>query len=256
MIKQLLYKKLAKFYDNIYPTKGYAKKDYAKEVDFIESALKKNRVKGKKILDVACGTGTHMKLLIEKGYSVAGIDINPEMLNVAKRKVKGARFLKGDMKTFDLKEKFDCITCLFASMNYNLNKQEMEKTLRNFYNHMNPKGVLIFDLGVIKNDKRIFPTKFDTYSDNKVQLVRFVQHQYPTEIGEFCDIFDFNFVIFMKEKGKVNFFIDEHKVAGFDVFKVERLMNNIGFKTKIYDNFSYKLYSKNGKRPVFVGVKK
>lgn len=256
MSKQLLYKKLAKFYDNIYPTKGYAKKDYPKEVYFIESVLKRNRVKGKKILDVACGTGTHMKSLREKDYSVTGIDINPEMLNVAKRKVKGARFLKGDMKTFDLKEKFDCITCLFTSMNYNINKQEMEKTLRNFYSHLNPKGILIFDLGVVKNDKRIFPTKFDTYNDNNIQLVRFSQHQYPTEIGDFCDIFDFKFVILMKEKGKVDFFIDEHRVAGFDVFKLKELMNKMGFKTKIYDNFSYKKYSKNGKRPVFVGVKK
>jgi ubiquinone/menaquinone biosynthesis C-methylase UbiE len=60
-----LYSQLVKYYDRIYWWK-----DYDQEVDFLVKALKKYDVRGNRILEVACGTGSHTKILVERGYEV------------------------------------------------------------------------------------------------------------------------------------------------------------------------------------------
>ena len=84
MTSEQLYKKFAKYYDKV-----YYDKDYAKEVDFINWAVKKyKKSKGTRLLDIACGTGSHAALL-KNDYSILGLDLNPEMLKLAKKKAKG-----------------------------------------------------------------------------------------------------------------------------------------------------------------------
>ena len=98
------YKKLAKYYDKI-----YVEKDYAGEAKFMEWVVKKHQKgKGKKLIDIACGTGNHIQYL-KNHYKVTGLDLNPEMLKLARKKVQDVKFIKGDMKKLALDEKFDVI---------------------------------------------------------------------------------------------------------------------------------------------------
>lgn len=73
--------------------------------------------KGRDLLDVACGTGNHLKYL-KNSFSCTGTDIDEEMLSIARKKVKGVVFKKADMTTLSLNKKFDVITCLFSSIGY------------------------------------------------------------------------------------------------------------------------------------------
>jgi len=244
MAEEQLYRKLAKYYDKI-----YSQKDYEKEVDFIISVLEKCGVKGREILDVACGTGTHAKLLKERGYSVTGLDKNPEMLKIARRKVKDAKFIKDDMREFDLKERFDSIICLFTSMNYSTTLEDLERTLRNFYKHLERGGVVIFDLGLTKLKE--FPIRIDTYTEKGLQIARISQMQPLSN-----RTVESKFLIFIKGKEKLDFEIDEHILGVFDPAEVRRIMKSIGFDVNVYDNFSFKKYTRKSKRPVFVGIKK
>lgn len=43
----------------------------------------------KTILDAGCGTGTHMANLDNHNFIVDGFDFSNEMLNIAKKKVRG-----------------------------------------------------------------------------------------------------------------------------------------------------------------------
>ncbi len=250
MAKEQLYKRFAEYYDKI-----YSKKEYDKEVNFIDSILKKPKLKGKKILDVACGTGKHTKLLKAKGYSVTGVDINPEMLKIARNKAKGVKFIRGDMKELDLKEKFDAIICMFTSINYNTNLKEIKKTLSNFYKTLNKEGAVIFDLGLTKKGRVGRPkdcANIDAYSEEDLQIAR-ISQWHPS--GEDKNIFNAIFLMFVKDKGKVDFEIDEHKLGAFDPEEIIKTMRSMGFKVSVYDNFSLKKYTKKSKRAVFVGVK-
>jgi ubiquinone/menaquinone biosynthesis C-methylase UbiE len=52
-------------------------------------------IKGKKILDLGCGTGIYTKILKRRGAKVQGIDISPKMIEIAKQYVKGIDFKVG-----------------------------------------------------------------------------------------------------------------------------------------------------------------
>ena len=43
--------------------------------------------KGMKVLDIGCGTGTHLKMYQEKKCNIFGVDLSESMLNVAKKKL-------------------------------------------------------------------------------------------------------------------------------------------------------------------------
>ena len=137
-----MFSKSAKYYDEIYAS---IDKDYAAEASkahkFIQTYKKS---KGKHLLDVACGTGLHASLL-SKYYQVEGLDLDPKMLAVAKKKHPKIRFHQGDMTDFDLKKQFDVIVCLFSSIGYVKTKARLQKAIKSMSKHLLPGGVLLVE---------------------------------------------------------------------------------------------------------------
>ena len=248
MTKEQLYKKYAKFYDKV-----YSKKKYDAEVKFINSVVKNFKVKGKNLLDMACGTGTHAKRFVADRFQVTGVDVNSEMLKIARKKTKKASFVEDSMQSFKSKKKFDVITCLFTAINYNKNISELKSTIKNLSNLLNKGGIVIFDLGLIKGKEDKKTGAFvDTYSEDNLQIARISQWN-PSR--ENPDIYHANFLMFVKDKGKVDFEIDEHELGVFSVEEIKSIMKNNGFAVKVYDDFSLNKYTKKSKRPIFVGQK-
>lgn len=70
-------------------------------------------VRGKKILDLGCGTGRHSIDLAKAGAFVTGVDFSEEMLAVARDKAAGleARFVEGNLESVPLQETFDVVVC-------------------------------------------------------------------------------------------------------------------------------------------------
>src|SRR4030095_15846796 len=99
-----------KYYDEIYAALG---KNYSKEAEKAHKFIQKHkRSEGNLLLDVACGTGGHAGLL-SKFYKVEGLDLDPKMLSIARRKHPKIRFHEGDMTEFNIGKQFDVIVCLF-----------------------------------------------------------------------------------------------------------------------------------------------
>jgi ubiquinone/menaquinone biosynthesis C-methylase UbiE len=68
-------------------------------------------LKGMSVLDVGCGTGTHLRLYQEAGCRVFGIDLAPAMLSVAHRKLDGLVLGDGARMPFP-DESFDLVTAM------------------------------------------------------------------------------------------------------------------------------------------------
>jgi SAM-dependent methyltransferase len=99
--------------------------------------------------DVACGTGTFVRYLCERGVPVVyGVDRSPDMLRVAIAKNQGshARFLLQDFATLQLPQPVDLITCHFDSLNYALTTDDLLRALRRFHANVKPAGHVIFDM--------------------------------------------------------------------------------------------------------------
>jgi ubiquinone/menaquinone biosynthesis C-methylase UbiE len=242
MEKNLLYKKFAEHYDDI-----YFWKDTRNEVEFIDKLVDKHKL-GRIVLDIACGTGRHAALMEEKGYDVVGIDINESMLKIARKKVKGVEFLEGDMKDLKVKDKsFDVVMCMFTAITYNKTLDELKQTLSNFYDVLNSPGMVVFDLGVSKN----------TYKRGKINM-NIIDREYPVvrfgQVERIDDQAFFNFVFLTKEDGKVDFSIDRHEMGFFSIEEVIDVMKAVGFKVNVFEGFSTKKFKREN--PVFIGIKK
>lgn len=138
--EQILYKDLARYYDLIYSWKDYEKESY-KIVDLVNKFKKSN---GNKLLDVACGTGHHLKYL-KKCYSCTGVDYNSGILKVARKEVRGVKFKKSNMIDLDMNKKYDIITCLFSSIGYVKTYSNLKKTIKKFSEHLKQGGVVIIE---------------------------------------------------------------------------------------------------------------
>jgi SAM-dependent methyltransferase len=56
---------------------------------------------GRSVLDAGCGTGRVAIELARRGFEVVGIDLDPDMLTVARRKAPELTWYHGDIATFD-----------------------------------------------------------------------------------------------------------------------------------------------------------
>ena len=134
------YSKLAKIYDALYSFKNYE----AEAKRLHEIIAEKKTSPGNALLDVACGTGNHLAFL-KKLYAVEGVDLTPEMLEVARTRHPEIMFHQGDMRTFELARRFDIVTCLFSSIGYMRSPQDLRAATINMARHLNPGGVLIIE---------------------------------------------------------------------------------------------------------------
>ncbi len=63
----------------------------------------------KQILEVGCGTGFVLSLLDSMGFRVTGLDMHPEGLVYAKKRVPSAECIQGDLFTYKPKKTYDAV---------------------------------------------------------------------------------------------------------------------------------------------------
>jgi len=103
------------------------------------SLLKK--IKGKKVLDLGCGTGIYTKILKKKGARVWGIDISPRMIDIAKKEVKGVEFRIGSATKLPYKSATFDIVLASLVVHYFGN---IDKAFREIRRVLKKDGVFIF----------------------------------------------------------------------------------------------------------------
>ena len=121
-----MYAQFARWYDFHYRSI----RDYPAEEERIAYILEKFETQPKDILDVACGTGERARILTETyGYSVDGIDLEPNFVEIAQSKNPGGEFTRADMGSFTLPKQYDAITCLFSLIGYSETTTGLESAL-------------------------------------------------------------------------------------------------------------------------------
>lgn len=242
------YKDLAEYYDAM-----HIRRDYRKEVDFILKAIADRTPKANSIVDVGCGTGTHLNLLLESGHfdKLVGVDKNKEILDVARKKSKDIEYVQALMSNFDLDTKFDALTCLLSVLNYNLTYEEAEATMTNFAKNMNSGGTLVMGLYSTHNVDKKVSIHLGEGLDFKAAKIN--QYSYDPE----TKLETTDFLVFWKKDGKVDFEIETgHKYRIFDNDELTQLLRKTGFgQVVIYDNYTEELADSKSNYPVVVATK-
>jgi SAM-dependent methyltransferase len=129
----------AHFYDAV-----YSFKDYGSESQRLQALIEERSPGAATLLDVACGTGKHLEQL-RAWYEVSGLDLDPQLLEIAQERLGVVELHERDMTSFSLGRTFDVVTCLFSSIGYVGTVDRLDGAIAAMAAHLNPVGVLIVE---------------------------------------------------------------------------------------------------------------
>ncbi len=178
--------------------------DYDAWCGYIEKAFEKLSKKPELVCELGCGTGSIACLLAKRGYSMIGIDLSPEMLDIANTKAREAGldvlFLNQDMADFELYGTVDAFICTLDGVNYLTEDGDFEQMLKLCNMYLNPEGMLIFDINTEHKIRDVIAPETYVYETDEV----FYTWQSRLS-GELCDYF----LTFFVKNGEVYRRFDE-----------------------------------------------
>ena len=107
-------------------------------------------VHGGPVLELACGSGQLIVPLARKGRRAVGIDNSPQMLQAARRRAAAVgvqvELVEGDMRNFDLGERFSMIFIARNSLLHLSATADFAELFSSVRRHLASGGVLAFDV--------------------------------------------------------------------------------------------------------------
>jgi dTDP-3-amino-3,4,6-trideoxy-alpha-D-glucopyranose N,N-dimethyltransferase len=133
----------------------YTGKSYQHEIGLVDYLLdvrlpappEDEEPEPRRLLEIGCGPGLRLAVLRQwRGkYLPEGLDSDPEMLRLARKRLPGLPLHQGDMRDFALDGRFDAILCLFGMIGYLRTTTEVTQALQRMRDHLAPGGVLLLE---------------------------------------------------------------------------------------------------------------
>lgn len=222
-----LYADLAGYYDRF-----CAEVDYIEQCEFARRAFRAfTQTAGVDYLDVACGTGQHMQVMQQHGFTASGLDNSEAMLKQAAVRCPDATLYLSDMAALDQHAQFDLLTCFLYSLHYCHPTSAVAETLRRSFAALKPGGVLIFnavDARGIQNDEGV-----TTYLDDGADKLSFKSGWHYRGDG---DVLDLNLTITRTAAGSEQQWRDHHTMTALTFPQIEALLQSVGFEVSIMEH--------------------
>lgn len=105
---------------------------------------------GRRVLDVACGTGKSLEPLLARGWPGVGVDASSGMLTQARRKLgPEVSLVEHDMRDLPVLGEFDLVSCLNDAVNDIHDERQLIETFEGFRRNLAPGGVVVFDVNTL-----------------------------------------------------------------------------------------------------------
>lgn len=241
-----------RYADFAYIYDSLMKKDinYEHIADYIENIFTLYEVNPDLICDLACGSGNVTIPLAKRGYSMTGLDISPDMLDVAASKSEDLDilWLNQDMTKPDLYGTMDALLCLIDGINYILLPESlifMFSRIRKCF--MNPGAPFIFDIStryklshVLGDNNFIFPGNDIFYT---------WQNRYTEKFA----VSDMWLNFFVKTKNGWRRFDERHTQRGWSIRELTSALKRAGFiNIDTYDFLTFDPPKADSQRVLFV----
>lgn len=149
---EFAYESIAPFYDDF-----TAHHDYDLWLGNLLPRIESHGIHGRRLLDVACGTGKSFIPLLEAGWEVTACDVSAAMIEIARGKVGDAATLAvADMRELPVFGEFDLVWCLDDAVNYLLSTEDLERALAAMGRNLAPRGLLAFDVNTLASYRTFF----------------------------------------------------------------------------------------------------
>jgi SAM-dependent methyltransferase len=223
-----LYTEFARYYDRL--ESQY--RDYPRESEWLIGLLEKRNCKD--VIDVSCGTGSHLTLMQKQDFNLYGIDASIEIVKLSKKKLafgKEPSLVLADFLHIPFrKEIFDATLCMYwslAGLNQNLVKylfSEVASILRS-------GGMFVLDTENSEGIKESllnspYIDAFFTDTDENVAVIR---ANFSTKIES--DLVDWRAYYLLEQGGVAELQTDRMNLRFYSKSQIELLLKETGFKT-------------------------
>ncbi|MGW8884765.1 class I SAM-dependent methyltransferase [Streptomyces sp. NPDC055749] len=107
-----------------------------------QALIERHRPDARTLVDFGCGTGRDVEILAKR-YGCVGVDLQPGMVEYARRVRPGLDFQVGDMRTVRLGKRMDAVTCLGNSLAYVHDNRSIGRVFSTFAVHARSGGILV-----------------------------------------------------------------------------------------------------------------
>jgi len=174
-----MYQHFADLYDEIFPFDG------GLEID-LKPFIKPHG----QAIDLGCGTGRLVHLVNHMGMKMRGVDLDQQMVDVAKKNFPNDEFMQGDMVTSMKLNSYDLITC-FGNTLPHLKPVELSMFFNHIFDKLSPDGYFIVtmlnydqileskpsQLPVIKRENITFE-RYYTYQEDHIIFKTVLSHNH------------------------------------------------------------------------------
>jgi SAM-dependent methyltransferase len=131
---------------------------------------------GERILDLACGTGRHSLELVRQGFSVVGVEIGEELVEIARKDAEEqgleAEFVQGDLRELDYEDEFDIVLNLNdGAIGYFESDEENHRTFEVIARALKPGGQNLIQVPNVLHARAHLPQRSWIPSATMVELV-------------------------------------------------------------------------------------
>jgi SAM-dependent methyltransferase len=143
------------------------------EVDRAVAMLKPEGTE--RVLDLACGIGRHSLELRRRGFEVVGIDISPELLEMAEREAEAQQlevsFVQADLRELDFEGEFDLVLSLNdGAVGYFETEEENLRTFEVVARALRPGGGHLMQLPNVLHAEENLPQKSWIVGESTLEL--------------------------------------------------------------------------------------
>lgn len=175
------------------------------ECDFIEEALTAHGpAKAKRLLDIGCGAGRHMRRLATRGYEMTGVDPSPEMVAYVQQEAKVGKLRMtasaGDLRELGVEGPFDAAYCFMDTLRFLLTNQEIIAHLRAVADRLAPGGLYLTDFWVPSQWDNIGGEIHQWEQTEGERTVRVFYLQHPETIDPISQTFEDELVFEVREQ--------------------------------------------------------
>lgn len=201
---------------------------YGSWVQYVFTLADRFQLEPRRILDLACGTGTISLMLEERGYEVVGIDGSAAMLAQARRKAAAVRrsipFLEYDLRSFKAPGEFDLVLCLYDSLNNILEPEGVQDVCRCVRRALRPGGLFILDVNTE------YALRANLFSQEYMSPKAPVQYRWKSRYDYGSRICTVDMEFWVIENGTRQHFQEVHQQRAYGQPELQRFLQTAGLE--------------------------
>lgn len=203
---------------------------YNEWVRFVNEKLQKYQFDGKKLLDLACGTGELSVRFAKEGFSVTGVDLSSDMLAVAQAKAQEEGlpipFFEQDMTNLEGHEQFDIIGIFCDSLNYLKSDEDVIHTFSSAYQHLKDDGLFLFDVHSTYKISQVFINQTFAFAEDHLS---YIWNSFAGELPDSVE-HELSFFVLDEQTGKYDRYDELHYQRTYPVQQYSDWLAEAGFE--------------------------